>query len=503
MAHATSEEQGVQFPLIEGRRSTQAAGKRVFAGAVRYVDASLADHIDTAENWHKTYISAIRASVELGMKSSKNALRIASDGLEEVQTTFTFQRDGSSRPLGEIFASAGNSRFSTEVVDGTGEQARELAIPYGGRELRGTDLRHRVDAWRSEGRIEPSTADAVEAVIDNPEWLDLRDVRIALLGAASEMGPLEWLARWGAEVIAVDLPVPRLWEKILSLARRGAGRVYVPVTEGSPAGDPSTGAGADLLVDIPELAAWLSSLSADSSLVLGNYAYAPGAAFVRVAAAADVIAGELASQGGLRAYSYLASPTEIYSVPREVVDASAGGGAASSALRAISRGRLFARNYSGLIESEGRERGLFDCLVPQQGPNYALAKTLHRWRALAMREMGVVTSANVAPATRTMSVVKNRVLAAAYAGAKPFGVEVFEPETSRALMAALLVADLRDPVSPADPETSLDHSYDLFSERAAHGGLWRMHHAPRSALPMAVVLGFPRTALRGSRTPDS
>ena len=51
-------------------------------------------------------------------------------------------------------------------------------------------------------------------------------------------------------------------------------------------------------------------------------------------------------------------------------------------------------------------------------------------------------SFKIAPPTRTRSVVKNRGLAAAYAGAHRFGVEVFEPGTANTLMAALLVHDL-------------------------------------------------------------
>ncbi len=94
-------------------------------------------------------------------------------------------------------------------------------------------------------------------------------------------------------------------------------------------------------------------------------------------------------------------------------------------------------------------------------------------------------SANVAPATRTRSVTKNRVLAAAYAGAHRFGVEVFAPETSRALMAALLVHDLRRPPAP------LAHPDDLFVESAAHGGFWRVPYAPRSVLTLAAAAGAP------------
>ena len=86
------------------------------------------------------------------------------------------------------------------------------------------------------------------------------------------------------------------------------------------------------------------------------------------------------------------------------------------------------------------DRASTTALVPQQGPNYALAKRLQRWRAIVARDAGSIVSINVAPPTRTRSVLKNRALAAAYASAHHFGVEVFEPATANTLMAALLVA---------------------------------------------------------------
>jgi len=81
-------------------------------------------------------------------------------------------------------------------------------------------------------------------------------------------------------------------------------------------------------------------------------------------------------------------------------------------------------------------------------------------------------------------VVKNRALAAAYAGAHLFDVEVFEPATSNTLMAALLVHDLRVP-APAAEYTWQDEAHG-----AAHGGLWRGPYAPRSALGLAAMIGF-------------
>jgi hypothetical protein len=149
-------------------------------------------------------------------------------------------------------------------------------------------------------------------------------------------------------------------------------------------------------------------------------------------------------------------------------------------LRAVSAGRLLRRAYV-----PNADPGINDSLVPQQGPNYALAKRLQRWRAVSARQAGSLVSMNVAPPTRTRSVVKNRALAAAYAGAHRFGVEVFEPATSNVLMAALLVHDLHTGGGPRH-----DHPWQDEAYAAAHGGLWRTPYAPRSALGLAALLGY-------------
>jgi len=149
-------------------------------------------------------------------------------------------------------------------------------------------------------------------------------------------------------------------------------------------------------------------------------------------------------------------------------------------LRALSGGRLLRRAYV-----PGSDPGIIDSLVPQQGPNYALAKRLQRWRAVLARHQGETVSMNVAPPTRTKSVVRNRALAAAYAGAHRFGVEVFEPSTSNVLMAALLVHDLHTDGGPRHEHPWQDEAF-----AAVHGGLWRAPYAPRSALGLAALLGF-------------
>jgi hypothetical protein len=93
-------------------------------------------------------------------------------------------------------------------------------------------------------------------------------------------------------------------------------------------------------------------------------------------------------------------------------------------------------------------------------------------------------------------VTKNRVLAAAYAGAPRFGLEVFEPATTKTLMAALLVHDLYADGGPAQ-----GHPWQDEAHAAAHGGMWRVPYAPRSALGLAALLGY-RGAGKGSGLPD-
>ncbi|MCW2779093.1 MAG: hypothetical protein JWN17_2818, partial [Frankiales bacterium] len=265
-----------------------------------------------------------------------------------------------------------------------------------------------------------------------------------------------------------------------------SGTVTAPTTDGAT--------GADVLLQTPALAAWLTDAAPGLPLTVGSYAYADGGTHLRLAAAADALVVALLQRRGDVGYAELATPTDSFVVPREVVEEA--------------RRRWDARGLNGLLQAPARRLGLFeqaytrdvptddgrvvgvaDSLVPQQGPNYALAKRLQRWRALVGRADGVPVSANVAPATRTRSVTSNRILAAAYAGAGRFGVEVFEPPTSRALMAALLVHDLRQP--PA----TLAHPDDLLVESAAHGGFWRVPYSPRSVLTLAAAVGAPRMLL--------
>lgn len=484
---ATSNEQGIQFAEHDGRRSSQRAAVAILSDAVRAVDESLAGRIEHTQKWRKTYMVPFGEVVAAGARSGKDALRIAADGLESTRRNVVFVRGGQDVPVAQALSATVDAPLATETIEGEGRRASELVVPYHDKGLRGEMLLAQIHRWEHKGVLEQSCAHALAEVVEHPEWLDLSGHTFALLGAASEMGPLEPLMAWGANVIAVDLPRPGLWKHIVSTARAGSGTLRLPVRSGE--GTIEERAGADLLTQTPQIAAWLRGF--EEPYTLGNYVYADGATFLRLAAAVDALVEALLDNPAT-SLAYLATPTDVFAVTEEIARwaRDRAKGPIRAGLRGLSAGRLYRRNYVEMIDGEGNRRwGVSNALVPIQGPNYALAKSVQRWRAVVAREEGTLSSATIAPASRTKSVVKNKLLAAAYKGAPAFGLEIFEPPTAKVLTAALLVRDLRDPASAARPDTQLGHPYDLFLEGALHGGMWRLPFEARSVLPLALVRG--------------
>lgn len=496
---------GVVFPAGgDGKRSTLATGRSIFADSVREADPALAERIEHTKDWHRGYLRPVRDVIAVAATGSPAALSISTRGLDSAHRRMRFTRLGVESSLAEALLNDRAPGFASVTVHGASPRESDFSVPYRGRRLFGSDLRRQIDSWVTSGIAEPSFSAALHTLLDHPEWLDLADLDFVILGAGAEMAPTRHLLRWGAHVHAVDLPRPEIWANLIDVVRRTAGSMRLPIglsAEGAPPfvvdgrvhpdddSNIAQHAGADLVTQMPELRTWIAEIQAP--FILGNYAYADGAQHVLLSVAADAIAGDLLSNRTDISLAFLATPTDAFMVPAAAV--------------AESRRRWRARGIGGVLQTPLRMLGQFepnyppdtpaayginDSLVPQQGPNYALAKRLQRWRAIAARQAGVRVSLNIAPATRTQSVVKNRALAAAYAGASRFGVEVFEPATSRALMAGLLVHDLRNPIAAANPSVPLSNPMDLFAAAANHGGLWRTAYEPRSVLGIAAVLGM-------------
>jgi hypothetical protein len=480
---------GISFPAdAEGRRSTTSLGRAVVADALRAVDPVGARAAEQETAWRSRYLLHFRRLVEVGLPTPEAWVATADAGLRSVHERMVVAREGSEdEPVGSLLTAPAQRELETVEVGGDSEPLGELVLPYRGSLLRGAALSTQLDDWVGRGILEPSAAEAVRDVAAHPEWLRLDGTTVGVLGAGAEMGPLQPLLGWGASVAAVDLPTPAVWQRVVATARKGAGRLLVPVTAGTPGSgrDVPDAVGADLLDEVPAVAEWLTGL--DGRLVVGNYLYADGGTHVRLSVAADVLVERVHAARPDTGSAFLATPTDVFVVPRDAVEQSTRAYVERSAvaktlgrpLRWASRGRLLHRAYA-----PDADPGIADSLVAVQGPSYALAKRVQRWRATAARRDGRLVSFHVAPSTRTRSVVKNRALAAAYAGAHRFGIEVFEPATANTLMAALLVHDLAAGV-PEHP-----HPWQDEACAAVHGGLWRAAYEPRSALGLSAVLGY-------------
>jgi hypothetical protein len=485
-ARATAQQSGpaaaelgaVCFPEVDGRRSTTLTCRAIVADAARPVDRELAARVEACDGWRHDYMTFLR---ELTIRAADpgRALSIAGAGLSSMRHRLVLESQAGPVRLDRVFAEpAAQTTLGTGEIRGAAQRTSRLEVPYRGRMLHGRVLIEQLERWTESGTVEPSFSAAVLRVVEHPEWLALPGHTVALIGAGAEIGPLQPLCAWGADVLAVDIPDANVWARIQEVARAGAGTVCAPL---SPDGTP----GVDVVAAPADTRHWLeANVGAETTPVLGMHAYADGGAHVQLTAAFDLLATALSRREPAMAIAYLATPTDTYLVPHHAVERARAAYASRRARRvlqapmqALSGGRLYRPAYS-------TGAAVADALVAQQGPNYAVAKRLQRWRGLQANAEGKRVSFNLAPATWTRSVTKNRVLAAAYAGARHFGIEIFEPSTTRLLMAAMLVHDLHEePAARRSPE-------ELFSEGAAHGGLWTAAYEPRSALGLAALAGL-------------
>jgi hypothetical protein len=244
--------------------------------------------------------------------------------------------DGTESALDAAVRAAPGPELRSATVRGTAAPERELSVPLHRERLRGNALLRQVETWVRLGVAEPSVAEAVGAVVANPDWLDLSDRTVVVLGAGAEMGPLQGPAALGRD--------------------RGRGR---PAAAGAVAARPGDGQAGrrhargprrataratraprprapDLLEELPAIAAWLAAI--DGPLVLGDYVYADGATNVRVCVAVDALRQELRRRRDDLALAFLATPTDVFAVPDDAVAHSARAYAGRSRLGRLAGG---------------------------------------------------------------------------------------------------------------------------------------------------------------------
>lgn len=502
--------EGVEFPGpadASGKRSSLAINQETFAVAVGAVDKERAAKVRAEKKWRGKYVQYVCENVRASLTSPDAALKVANAGLNHLHESMRFVRDGQETSLAEAMKKYTTSKYTQCVIQGEQPLKSKFGVPYklfGKKgdlvELTDNELRVQIDKWVKQGVIEVSAAHALNKVAENPGWCDLSDQYFVLFGASSAMGPYPILMAHGANVIALDLWLPdgkfsAVWKRLFETAKNSSGRLIFPVRGKVSEKDSievlSSAAGCNLISEAPEIRTWLMDLLPEKRLICFALAYLDGPLFVKVSMAMDAIIQELVGRkkGEGRkvkpALAYLCTPTDCHVCTTASVTAATANSRKMSLLQSIIASLLgmagpkmaLRKNVEKpVLDKQGEQLPLqiVDAIIPQQGPNYILAKRLQHWRAIVAREAGCLVSSNVAPSTATASVLSNVAFALSYKGFEYFKpLEVTYPDTSNAVMAGCLISDLRDPTSNANPETHLENPLCLMTDKSFHGGAWR------------------------------
>lgn len=494
---ASTGNMGVAFPTDEkGARSTTTAAKAIWAAAVAGVGAeglgdSVAERLKGEKDWRHKYPQHLSAIGDLACNSKANALTIAKQGLDAIHAAFEFERDGQTMKFSESMESLRTNSFSTGRVEGTDQEgAPAPQMPYKGETLSGDALKAKVQQWSEYGTVEGSCAAAVGRVVDDPKMMDLSGKFFVLLGAGSELGPMNLLLQCGATVIAIRTRKAHAWRESIDFAKTTRGTLLFPVKECEPDSETPQHerAGCDLLTEAPEIRNWLLEVVPQGAdVTVGLYIYMDSDAHVRASVACDVIMNELRQKRGA-ALAYLPTPSVDWLLPAGArVDMDKNRADSPWWLRAT--GAPMPSVSEVMCDGHMRTAHVLHGFVVAQGPNYALAKTMQNWRAMLAREDGTVVSATIGPPSRTYSVMHNKtmkVMLDAMGYMAP--CESFDAPTASALLSLLLIEDLQNKSSLAHPGTEMAHPYLLFADKAAHGGGWRTGFDIEASTSLSVVL---------------
>ena len=484
----------------QGNKSTFAAKQALHDSLLAANAPLLAKQCLQETNWRANYYQHFLHLNAAMLKSPHLCLHASIAGLASLRSTFQFDR---------LLLSQVENRppvtppLSTTVVHGQGS-SQPFTCPMDKKEHNLTSLTQKIQSLVERGAAEPSVLTSVQRLAQHPEWLskkELSSFTFAVLGAGSQMGPTKALLRMGATVLAIDLKGrDDMWDRLSEYARHTPGTLVIPMShvDGTAVDSSTSIRGCDILSDFESISRWIVEQSFHKRIVIGGFLYADGALFARIAVAADAVIQAVCHIRADTALISLCSPTEVFSVPKAANQEATRRYHSLNVhtpwertIGLVSNQRYLQQNTPRVVTADnGRDTFLLqDSQVWQQGPNYAFAKLIQRWRNVVAREQGQHwVSSNVAPASLTKSVMSNSLIRAGMLGCQFFGIVPFEPGTSNSLMTALAIHDLRCTGSSANPTTVLKNPLDLFIENAVHGGTWRCAYVTNSYTEVSAAL---------------
>jgi hypothetical protein len=422
---------------------------------------------------------------------------IARTIVERSRTHFLLHAPGGPRPLAEaLLERVPATAAETQRLGGPAGLA--VNVPVAGKLLSGRALTDWVDALHAAHHLNAGAQRALHWMVERERQggqINLRGQRFVLFGAGAELAPTRQLLRAGASVLWIDLHEP---------ARALQGELGL-------SGDIRIARDARNLLEQPrEIAAQICAFAAEGPVHIGMFAYAPGSGKEwRLGVAMDGIIHSLPA-GVVRSVSMLISPTTPSILGAEGLRAHE---ARRGALPRFQR----ALGQIGLIKAPGYVAVGESCAslstVSMQGLSYQAAQYVSKVAAAetyavhGVRDGAppVVVSANVAGVTRTRSLA-HPLFQAAFAGAARFGVRIFEPETTRALSALLMLHDLLNEAAPGSArrpdQTPADKASAVLSQRV-DGGIHTLPFALERVIQVAALVGMaaqPSVLLPAKRT---
>lgn len=490
--------------------------KSALAASVAGIDDEAATLVKLERQWRTNYMPHLVRHVEACLTSHDAAVTICEQGLSYLYENFKFtKKDGKVVTIQEAMSSpAATCPFQAATINGTKSLPDAFSfgtvqVPWSfstqvGKRISGLDLELELIKAAAQGLMEPFVIEAIRHLNYDHSWnKKIADTCFVALGGCAAMGPTLDLLSLGATVVAVDIAVPAMWQRLIEAAHKLPGTLVFPVVAGTSINasneELASAAGCNLIAEAPEILQWLQTIFPERHHVVGLYAYADSTEFVKVALAMDAIAKGMMDTHprGKVSMAYMCSPTDVFPITVEAREESKrratmqGMGSVRRRLwqvplRTVGMGRVLAPNNEGRLEPRTKGHPVVDCIVTGQGPNYIFAKRLQHWRAVSAHTQGVVVSANIAPASHTHSVRKNKLFAAAYDGARWLGIEIFHPQTSSALMTTLMLHDIYYPTHRPTSDTP----FGLFMHSAVHGGVWRQPYLFRTCTEVAAVFGL-------------
>lgn len=416
--------------MVNGKPSSSAVSRGMMEAALAGI-APAAKVAKEIKNWRKDY--GVLACELTRWDDPARGADVAQRGLE-----FLHALPSNGSTLGAL---SPTSAVKSESYGGVGTVS-EISIPYGTRKLTTEDFVRLLPDWRRANAITSHAADQlVWAAFDG---LDLSGRRIAVIGAGAELAPTRFLLSRGADVFGVIRPESARREALIADASTLPGTLHIPDV-GDVARDPAA------------IAGWLIDNEVEAIL---ECLYAPGAKFLAAAIGADQVI-RMVSEARDILVGYIGSPLDAVVLPSRLAP-----GGEEWSRRARGKGAMNA--------------GVFDAVIPLQGPNYLAAKRIGRWRATDLRARGTRVSYHIAPLAQTHSVLDTEVLQAAYRGMGIFGISSFPANITASMMAMLFAGDLLDQRTQGD---------DFLVSSALPSGFWATNRKPASVLDTSAMIG--------------